>query len=57
MTLVMSPEAVWLNPPPLLHSPLDRTISRTLVGASIQPSLIPGPKILEKLELEIAFPR
>jgi len=31
-------------------------ISFTLGGTSNQPSLIPGPKILEKLPLEITFP-
>ena len=56
MTLSISPEIVWLNPPPLTTTPLFTAMLLTFGGSSIQPSLMPGPKILEKLPLDITLP-
>ena len=52
----MTPERAWLNPPPLSSMPLFIAMLLTFGGSSIQPSLMPGPKILEKLPLDITLP-
>lgn len=57
MMLVMIPEAVWLKLPPLAAQAECRRVWLTFVGASSQPSLIPGPKIFEKLPFEMTFPK
>ena len=56
MTLSMIPDMQWLNPPPLMDTPVLRMEDLTLAGTSIHPSLIPGPNILENVQLDTTFP-